>query len=815
MKLMTVISRRFVLFLFFLLCIVKSSLAQEISWEEVRSCLNFLSSPETVDFSLRDYEQKLFSFCPGFQRNFEHFSNPRYIKKVINEKREYQVLLDLYFFTFKNRNLLSKVYPQTVYEEMYEQSSYNHESYRRNFVTRDGYIAHTEEAKYPENREIVDKAKSRLGIIRRDIHDEKALLKASILTELERLENIHFVSQTKGCVYFLLSSYDYSKRTKLGAPLEFYIEGIKSSCGEYSSFMKSFDSLSDVKKRYFQKHPDERVLFDLYSFSVENLSQLKKIEDKGYVRLHPELKEQVSMIDKLKRVLALESFGYNIKTANINRFLENFERIQERRRSIKSHFVREQDSIKSNFIQFCYKITFEEEEVYSLFQQLKEKKYGKDKSFNYEEVIRILRVRLKSRCFNNDFIAEINEKINLYEKEFWEYSQERALREMKSEVSKGEWNQFLEEEYNKYSKKLNSDFLPEIVVRNLKQKSYHVKLNQISAYFDFVSNFHSIPNYLVNKYNEFYQKIYSSEGNVEHWNSKGRINALQRRESCYDIKNDDEPFYEKEEEQGNVSWCGSYAVSDLLSQKAEQRVSILDIAHLFYERVGGLAQRLFNLSESFFTEDFPSYSRILLSQVRKHGVCLEKDLPFDEADLPGLMRNVEGIQERFQEENSQLEISEKEYKSIHSVFVHLKKEEVINIIKGSKKYNVFDSLIEENCRGRRVQLDFDIHQEIFLFPSYFKKKRQSLDEQLNQGRIILAGITRTEFLQEPYKRRTIPEHYLNIVGRRFNKKKNRCEYLIKNSYKGCLGKDNECQGFHTWLPEADLGKILFETSSIK
>lgn len=210
-------------------------------------------------------------------------------------------------------------------------------------------------------------------------------------------------------------------------------------------------------------------------------------------------------------------------------------------------------------------------------------------------------------------------------------------------------------------------------------------------------------------------------------------------------------------DQGNIGWCYGYAATDLLSFQLKQRISapavIFSKSGIQLFRKGLAATDSGNI-------------RPILKRALREGLCLNSRFPYEGNDA-----------------------------------IQKYKTDAAN----------FKTSINQQC-GERIFPTFSIEQERI-------RDTQKIDRQLNQNNIVAADIdgrifdiTKSELVKSDPSFYFHPDHVTLIVGRRWNEKKDRCEYLIRNAYgEDCNAyrrKDLDCDKGYIWLSDNDLASSV-------
>ncbi len=267
--------------------------------------------------------------------------------------------------------------------------------------------------------------------------------------------------------------------------------------------------------------------------------------------------------------------------------------------------------------------------------------------------------------------------------------------------------------------------------------------------------------------------------------------------------------------QGNVGWCYANTAADLIShhyrKELKEPVSAVEIA--------------LNFNYYWTVENF-----------REGGfIFLALDLAMRTGSCPGHLDQVlfgKGTQQTLKDkinfildlktrlDQGQVEYVKKAIEASQRAGSILKSEralDIMTVMALSKPGNVLGNLAQMICKGQRHQ--FSSRADIEWSSIYTGSSRQRLINRLNKqldnknpvGIAYYAGF----FDSATAPKSGADRHMSLVVGRKWDKKTNSCEYLIRNSwgtrctgYKNSILKD-KCEAGNVWVDETTLKTYLY------
>jgi hypothetical protein len=272
--------------------------------------------------------------------------------------------------------------------------------------------------------------------------------------------------------------------------------------------------------------------------------------------------------------------------------------------------------------------------------------------------------------------------------------------------------------------------------------------------------------------------------------------------------------------QGKVSWCYAFASSDFLNfYNPGETPSAAAVASLY--NTHKLPQTMYSFINWYhqITNNPKArlpfqtgLSKIAIELSLKEGLCHESEFPSTKWKKVGISSNFEKEEHLDQVMHDIWDMKQKTTKGLSLDMIgfsyelpNVTKEEFYEVVKNYKINEIFNVLRIHSCSHRSLNP--------MKLKMSFKKKTilGELNFKLDQYEPVLLDYS-SEILEDRHFKKPIGSlHTSLIVGRRFNDQKNRCEYLIKNSYgESCIGYDSDyhCEKGFIWLPEQELYRSM-------
>jgi len=274
--------------------------------------------------------------------------------------------------------------------------------------------------------------------------------------------------------------------------------------------------------------------------------------------------------------------------------------------------------------------------------------------------------------------------------------------------------------------------------------------------------------------------------------------------------------------QDDKSWCFAFTAADLLTYRFRNE--------LHGERVSDVYTAL-TFTGKYAVDpysDAGGYARFAVKAAYKRGFCQQslEDEALRRGPLGSLnekletLRTLKTLHDRG--DLAGLERKLDELAKANSIVSSVPRQELMRVLQASTARNFPMQFADLLCGSHRYKPTTKIEvKSMVKWVSGTNKLLRTIDEQLTAGNIV--GISYySAFLIVGNNAPREGKHLSTLVGRRWNAKRNRCEYLIRNSFgPGCLGYASEyitpenCQTGHIWVPRRVLERNVFAITFIK
>jgi len=269
-----------------------------------------------------------------------------------------------------------------------------------------------------------------------------------------------------------------------------------------------------------------------------------------------------------------------------------------------------------------------------------------------------------------------------------------------------------------------------------------------------------------------------------------KIMADNGNPKCPDVINQNEAVnLNNVRDQDTVGWCYAYSASDLLSFRLKKVISAVSL----YDSGQTIAKDIAtDEGKGGYIDE--SITKFLNNN---KGLCLEKNLPSSDFAFCTHTRYVDFLR-------SLLRHSERGFnqgslddlfcmnQNIGLAFPGMGIDRVRSLANVYGKDQLLERLFKEQCKELAFQ-DFKAQPQVFNNTRYTVDTILSkINEQLNKGDI--AAVAYKYHLISPERN---GDHASVVVGRRFNKESNKCEFLVRNSWgKACSQKEENGVSCH-------------------
>lgn len=264
--------------------------------------------------------------------------------------------------------------------------------------------------------------------------------------------------------------------------------------------------------------------------------------------------------------------------------------------------------------------------------------------------------------------------------------------------------------------------------------------------------------------------------------------------------------------QGKISWCYAFTASDMLAHAARsgQRYSAADLALNYNESlVGRIMSKVMPNGNPHET----GFNKIALEKAMKDGTCPESVFPSEkwmrvaadksqEVPMPEAMKEIAALHSRRRSLKA-------DSLPFHYQFRHVDRQKFFELLQTKHLRTFYQRLRLTACQGERREYGARWRVKMVLRN---QKIFSRINQQLDRGRLVGLDYDARILENKDHTGIKLSElHTSSIVGRRWNRGKNICEYLIRDS-RGpqCTRYDAsyECQSGNVWLTESQIFSSL-------
>ena len=267
-----------------------------------------------------------------------------------------------------------------------------------------------------------------------------------------------------------------------------------------------------------------------------------------------------------------------------------------------------------------------------------------------------------------------------------------------------------------------------------------------------------------------------------------------------------------------LGWCYSYAGADVVGQRIGQNLSSFDLAvQVAQHRVQEL-----NLKEQKLTDVSGGSLVDIGAVISTVGVCAGNKITSSDPNASNIIKEVEEAAIFVAEHRSRGAMSDIEVQRF--VFARAPRFQKIfpttsvwELVEHFKKLRndkfPLAELFDQIC-GARKKLNFKWHYQIGEYTT------EAMKAQLAERRALYLTWDEKS-LEDLSKPIGLAGHASSVIGMRFNKTKNTCEFLLRNSYGDSLQRTydpkirNQVANGNVWVSEAIMGRILELSGWIK
>lgn len=262
-------------------------------------------------------------------------------------------------------------------------------------------------------------------------------------------------------------------------------------------------------------------------------------------------------------------------------------------------------------------------------------------------------------------------------------------------------------------------------------------------------------------------------------------------------------------EQGASGWCYAMVLSDLLSYQLQVTVSSADIAlHHLNSHFSEHWQRYQSAAVGSEAQTFPfggGRLSVALEDLKSRGVCLEQDFA---SHLQNKRENQAVTKSDRLPASADSDVT---LKGLSRFFSDEHTSNVAHLLQSVKDPHFFFALnqiaAQPRCTPHQLnqikQMNLKLQMDEKISSVDQDHFHQRLDNSLSRYKMLAIAYS-PEVLKSTtaIKFNETGSHLSSIVGRRYNAKKTRCEYLIRNSEGSCqdYAQGYECKNNHVWVP---------------
>jgi hypothetical protein len=265
-------------------------------------------------------------------------------------------------------------------------------------------------------------------------------------------------------------------------------------------------------------------------------------------------------------------------------------------------------------------------------------------------------------------------------------------------------------------------------------------------------------------------------------------------------------------DQGKVSWCYAFTAADNLAYtfNLPEQISAADIALNYNESAWG---RVMDTVLDNGNPHETGFTKAALLQGMQDGYCPESVFPSENWNK---VINGQRVSVKMSEAMKDIAQLHKNRANLtvtnlpfYFEFPNVGPAEFVSLLQTKKLRTFYSNLRKLACKNDRVPFDarWKVHM-VFRNKNIF----QRVNEQLNLGRLVAMDYDARILENRDHQGLKLSElHTSSIVGRRWNKERNTCEYLIRDSHGvQCSRYDAryECEQGNVWLGESEIYKNL-------
>jgi hypothetical protein len=283
--------------------------------------------------------------------------------------------------------------------------------------------------------------------------------------------------------------------------------------------------------------------------------------------------------------------------------------------------------------------------------------------------------------------------------------------------------------------------------------------------------------------------------------------------------------------QGEEGWCFAYAAADLASFKLGTPISAVGLANDYIgtHKLDHQPKDQSALSASYDKGGFV-YQTLKIDAER--GFCTEKDMPStgENSRSLGILSELARIENFARVLETSMDVlsspsMKKTYMDICGQFLGVIREtfpkispsDLEAILSQSTYLDISKNLIDQSCRTR-IKPRQNLAVQQYFYPNGSRDDKIAKMNEILNSQNIMAISYNSGILNNPSNPRDVNggAHASVVVGRRWDKKSNSCQFLVRNSWgKDCSYTTADCQDGNLWIPAASLSDSVREIDFIK
>jgi len=293
--------------------------------------------------------------------------------------------------------------------------------------------------------------------------------------------------------------------------------------------------------------------------------------------------------------------------------------------------------------------------------------------------------------------------------------------------------------------------------------------------------------------------------------------TLQEDCTTVDLRNQNR--LQEVRDQGGVSWCYAHATADLLQYHFQtEKISASDIAIQYNKTfVPFLMKKFINFfawlrgSDQRFLEHETGFIKIALKKMLNKGYCSKADFPDEYLEKYNFH---DGSRELVKYGDAMNDLQVKLLPTVRQSlganipyvykFPLITDNDFVKVLLSEKRKNIYKKFDDLSC-GKRVSFDrFNVKQ----FPVIGNRAIARIDEQLEKNNPVVFDYFSDVLFKPDFKRFKIGALHTSLgMGRRWNVKTNKCEYLIRNSWGPACNRYSSsytCEEGYIWIPQESM-----------